>query len=383
MRAMTVLLLLILMLTTILSACAPKVAPVEKSLAQKPLTLETHIKESWVVEWKRAIAGARKEGKVSVLGAGAAELNRTVASEFKNKFGISVEFVLGRSLQLIEKVMTETRAGIYSYDLQISGPTNMIAILKPAGLLDSIEPELILPEVKDPAAWYENRLFIDTDNKIALMTAGPSAGAVLINTNMVEKDEIRSSSDLLNPKWKGKIVIDDPSQSGPSTMLQVIALGPQGWDYVKKLAEQKPIITRDSRLAMEGVARGKYPVGMTANPEEYRQFKHLSLPIEKVNLSDAIHISESAGNLALFKNAPHPNASKVFINWILSREGADIYSRAKFRQSNRIDVPTDYLSPEEVRQPGVKYFNTTVEDYKKGAKEMLEKIREIFRPLIE
>ena len=81
----------------------------------------------------------------------------------------------------------------------------------------------------------------------------------------------------------------------------------------------------------------------------------------------------------MVKKAPHPNAAKVFINWILSKEGQIFYSRALGVQSARLDVPTDFQDPLSVRQPGIKYFNASTEEVLLSEPEHRKIIIEIFK----
>ena len=82
-----------------------------------------------------------------------------------------------------------------------------------------------------------------------------------------------------------------------------------------------------------------------------------------------MNLSSASGSLALLNRAPHPNAAKVFINWLLSREGQTLFQKVisvpgDARNSRRIDVPKDHIPPDEQRRDGMPYFDTDNADTK-------------------
>ncbi|MBI4283814.1 MAG: hypothetical protein HY663_05025, partial [Chloroflexi bacterium] len=151
---------------------------------------------------------ARREGIVTVTSGMGPQVSKPLVEAYKNRFGISVEWITGRAVELSERVLRERRAGIYSYDLYSAGHPIALTSLKPAGAFSPMEPLLLLPEVKDPNNWFQNRLpWADRDKTVFSfwLDANPN---ITINTNLVKKDEIKSYYDLLDPKWKGKIIMD-------------------------------------------------------------------------------------------------------------------------------------------------------------------------------
>lgn len=115
---------------------------------------------------------------------------------------------------MVEKLLRERRAGLYLSDLYLHGITTMLVIMKPADILAPMEPLLVLPEVKNPSAWYEGRLpFVDRDKFVLAFSAYASA-SLNVNRAMVKDDEIKSFRDVLQPRWKDKIVMEDPSVPG-------------------------------------------------------------------------------------------------------------------------------------------------------------------------
>lgn len=373
-----------LLVVFIFFACAQKITPEGKPSLSLPLEkAQTTGKLEWENKWHQTLLDAKKEARLVLYTTAGPEARQIVGNEIKNKYGISIEFMSGKGTEMVERIIRERKAGIYAADLMISGATTMITMLKPAGVVDFIEPDLILPEVMDPAVWFEGKLpFLDKDKQVLNIINYPGGGSMGFNSDLVNKSEIKSATYLLNPKWKGKIVMSDPTISGPgATMLMVIGEGPLGYDYIRKYAEQKPVIIRDQRLVAEWVGRGKYAFAVGARNEDLVNMKEIGLPLDRIVLPEAKYLSEGGSSLVLFKQPPHPSSRKLFTNWLLSREGSTLWSQVVFKQSSRIDVPTDYLSTDDIREPGVNYFILT-EEYKLGEGSRQEKMKEIFKGIL-
>lgn len=300
-----------------------------------------------------------------------------IADAFKKKTGINLEFTAGRAAELVQKVMTERRAGLFLVDVWMSGPTTVWQYLKPIGALESPEKYLFLPEVLDPKVWWGGQLIWMDKERTFIQFILSVTQSSYKNTQLVRPEEMNSLKDLLNPKWKGKIVLKDPMPGGTSSALMLM-LEVLGWDYIRALAEQTPVILRDERLMIEWVARGKYPIsigsGMTALA---RELKEEGIPIDIIFFKEGDTLSQARGAFTILDKAPHPNATKVFATWVLTREGGTVFSIAEGHQSARLDVPTDHLEAWQIRQPGKKYINMSTEEMHSKKFEMREPVAEI------
>lgn len=121
-------------------------------------------------------------------------------------------------------------------------------------------------------------------------------------------------------------------------MVNVLHTREDGLKFMRDFAKQEPVISRDNRLLLEGVAKGKYPIGVSASMALTAQFKQLSAPIGYAGLVDKAFVTPGAGNIYVFDKAPHPNATKLYINWLLSKEGAELWVPAHGYPSLRLDV---------------------------------------------
>ncbi len=333
-------------------------------------------------EWSKLVAEAKKEGTAVIATSNGPEFSAALSRAFLEKYGVSLEFIYGTSSELVPKIQAELRAGIYSADMFITGSTNVVPVLGPEKALQPLDTVLQLPEVLDKKAWWGGDLLWIGPNHFQVMFIAMPGQSLWINSDMVKMGEIRSHYDLLEPRWKGKISLRDPTTSGSgNTFFTFVAETlPNGLDYLRDLGKQEPTIIRDPRLQTEWVARGKYPVAIGCKIDIVKEFIQAGAPIGAVQLVEGTYVTGSGGGVALMSKAPHPKAAALFVNWLLSREGQAVASRAYGGQSARVDVPTDFFEPYEVRQAGAKYDNQVQQDeaigskYRKMAGEMYQSL---------
>ena len=335
-------------------------------------------------EWDSLVAEARKEGSVVVYIAPIGEARDIAAKTFKEKYGISIDFVTGRGAELINKITTERNAGLYTVDAMLMGLGTFFNMIGPMKITVPLEPLLMLPEVTDGTKWrMGNVLFVDKA-KTCIAFSLTSLHCISINTDLVKEGEITSFEDILAPKWKGKIVINDPSVGGHGAeWFQFMMLGPtygkeKGRGYVMKLIEQNPVMNRDQRLQTEWLARGKSLIGIGIEPSEIEKMAKLGAPVKVISVKEGSPLSSGPLNVMVFDRAPHPNAAKLFVNWVLSREGGEIMSKYSGYLSARLDVSTAGFDPIFIPRstdilPG--------EQYKLQAGELLKVAADMFKDL--
>lgn len=390
----TILYILALFLTTsLIITCAPRDA-----VSQKPATLQTSPEpqtaagEPWKQEWSATLNTAKKEGKVIIFTSVPPIIRKELSNGFKKSYeNIEVEFVSASTgAQLTQKIFSERRAGIFSADLYLSGATTIVADLKPAGVLAPLEPALILPQVKDPKAWYQGKLpFYDKEKTIFSFIASHGGEDTLaVNSDVVKPEEIKSYRDLLATRFKEKIVMMDPTIAGKGGR-QVITLATQsalGWDYYRELVKQKPVLVRDYRLQMDWIAQRKYLVGFSPDEGTALEFRNAGVPVEVFGglKENILWIAGSFGYINLMDRAPHLNAAKVFANWLLDKEGQYIFGKNNLTQSSRIDVDTSYMieAGKKLRRTDVKYFFADDENILLKDSEFKKMIIEIFEPVL-
>ncbi|MBI4331105.1 MAG: extracellular solute-binding protein, partial [Chloroflexi bacterium] len=277
-------------------------------------------------DWDRLVAAAKKEGKVMIYSSQLGTQIRDTVEPFKKKYGIKVDFLIGRGEELTQRLQTEKSAGLYIADVVIAGATVLVVTMKPLGILGSIEPLLVLPEVTDPKAWITDTVpFMDKDRTGFSMIASFQR-FVLINTDLVSQGEITSYKDILNSRWKGRMVYFDPTITGSgNAFIRVLATDVWGLegtkDFMRQLAKQDPAFTREKRLSAEWVARAKHPVGIAPDRGVVIDLMRAGAPIVFVKAAEGGITGTSGGGLGVVARMANPNATRLFVNWLLSREG--------------------------------------------------------------
>lgn len=333
----------------------------------------------WQTRWETTLAAAKKEGKLNFYGTITPPVRSALTKAFTAKYGLEIEFVIGSPAEVAQKYSTEYGVGQHNADLLNAGPTTLIS-LKPKGLTEPAEPFFILPEVKDANAWRGDGPFVDQDKQIIHLVA-TYIFYVLRNTEQVKEAEITSFRDLLQPKWKGKMVMNDPTV--PGTGLSWVALLVKLWGeeetvkFLKQLAAQEPVLSRDRRQPVEWVARGKYPIAVAPNIDNVAQFLKIGSPVLPVKTKEGGALQTGGAALAMTKNPPHPNARVVFLNWLLSKEGMTVFSSAYGHPSARLDVPAQEVHPIFLAKPEDKVISESEEHYLLQIK-MLPVVKGIF-----
>lgn len=328
------------------------------------------VQAGWQEKWDKTVAEAKKEGTVSAYVAGWGPSTRKALTDaFKAKYGINVEFTsFGRGAEMVARAEKEKLAGLNIADIFPTGPPTLLTIMKPRGLLGNFESLLLLPEVTDPKPWGGKLPYIDKDKTSFAMTAAIQR-YVSYNTNMVKKGEITSFKDVLKPQYKGKITMNDPTSTGPGNGL-ISFLAKDAWnlqeakDFLTQLIrQQEVVIMRDNRLHVESVARGKYAIGLAPWPDVMTEFLKAGAPLDVAILKEGTVVVPAAGAIGVPTIMAHPNAGRLFINWLLTREGQTVLAQSYGYPSLRLDVPTDGIYPAYLPQGKGDKFFTEMEDY--------------------
>jgi ABC-type Fe3+ transport system substrate-binding protein len=259
----------------------------------------------------------------------------------------------------------------------------MLENLIPGGAADPIRPALILPEVTDTKYWRDGRLdFSDNAQVHNLVFIGTPKVTLAYNKNMFDPKEFRSLRDLLNPKWKDKIVSDDPKTagSGQATFLFFYMNAELGEPFIRDLAKQQIQFIRDHRQRAEWIGHGKAPLMISPSETVTVPLIRRGLPIGMMQpLKEGSYLTASTGSAILVNKAAHPNAAKLYLNWLLSKEGQTAWVETTGTLSRRLDVPIDKVEEFARILPGVKY---DTENYKENAirrrPELTEVVTKIF-----
>jgi iron(III) transport system substrate-binding protein len=313
---------------------------------------------------KALVAAAKAEGSVVVDGPPIDVVRDVITQGFQRDYGIPVSYISSGSSASGARVRAERAAGKYLLDVFVSGGDTPLLTFLPAGWLDRVEPALVAPDVIDKRKWKDGHLWYMDDDHTILRVLSFVTPELVINTKLVKPGEITTWKSLLDPKWQGKIVAKDPGTSGAGTSLIAMLYILFGPDYVKKLyRDQKPVISRDGRQAAQFLAQGSYAVLLGPETTAVDQFKRLGYPIDYVFPTDAPNVlSGGWGLISLLNKAPHPNAAKLFVNWLAGRGAQGPFAKSVVSASLRTDIARDDVPPWVFPQKGAKYMDTY--DYK-------------------
>ncbi len=338
----------------------------------------------WKKTWDETLAAAKKESKVVVVGSPDPVMRNQIIPKFTQRFGIQVEYIAGSSSQIAGRVRTERQSGIYSVDVYLAGAGTTINTLYPEKLIDPLKPLLILPEVTEASKWKRGApAFIDPEKQYILMLFSSVNETLFINADYVKPEEMRSSKDLLDPKWKGKIASQDPRSSGSGANSAVHFYTQLGPEYVKRLyIDQKPVYSADRRQLSDWLARGTYPICLTCRADDLKVLIKEGYKIQEVFEIEGLknRVNSTPFLMTYANKAPHPNAAKVFINWTAGKEALEIYSKDYESVTLRTDVDESFLDPRIIPKKGVDYPDDTAFDWlQNGRVEATNKVREILQ----
>lgn len=256
------------------------------------------------------IEAARKEGKVVFYTATDVLVAEKLASAFEAKYpGIKVQVERAGAERIFQRINQEYGSKIYAPDVIETSDAVHFLHFKRNGWLQ--------PAVPSDVAKYWPKEEKDPDGTYAAYRAHLSV--IAYNTKLVKpEDAPKSHADLLNPKWKGRMVKAHPGYSG-TIMTATAALSKTlGWDYLKNLGQQRVMQVQSSTEPPKKLAQGERPV--MADGNEYNVFlmKEKGVPIEAVYATEGTPLV--VGNAALLKNAPNPNAARLFYHFMFTQE---------------------------------------------------------------
>ncbi len=300
--------------------------------------------------WSKVVEAARKEGVITIYAGSqfAGDAGRKALEAFTNQYGIRVDVLIIAGRQAVEKVKIENKMKLPIADILGVGLSSQTE-LSLAGLLDSIWQDL--PELRNTAVFRVDQKYTPNGDvlNMTLEVTGP-----IINTRLVKaQDEPRSYADLLDPKWKGKIILIDPRSGGGGGFAWFAEMRYYKIlddDYFRRLARQEPSLWGGSEIELANmIGRGEAWLYPYTSAGIVGPMILEGAPIKILGMNEGNSVLTNP--ISTIKGSSHPNASKVFINWLFSKEGQDIYGKAfKAFDPMRKDV-TNYVDPRLRPQP--------------------------------
>jgi len=293
-------------------------------------------------DWDSVVAAANTEGRLTVSVPTSAELRKAFEQGFEKVYpNIDLELIVGRGSSNINKIIEESKAGVRNIDLHVGGTTSIITGLVARDLVEPLVPLMLLNEVKEADQWWGGHIWADNANKYIYSFAAYMTETVWYNSDLVKPEEVASYDDLLDPKWKGQIAILDPRTPGSGESTWAFLWKTKGEEYLRRLVAQDLVIGRNQRQLAEAVAKGKTSLSMGLSYYTYSPFIKAGLPVKPITeIKEGFYASSGSGNVVALQNAPHPNGGKVFLNWLLSKEGQALFTKALGQPTRRLDVDT-------------------------------------------
>lgn len=277
--------------------------------------------ESKKMTWEQVVAEARKEAEVLVYGNFELEKQLPLLEKaMKEHFGIRIKNVQLRGSEGISKIKAEHAGKNYRGDFFTTGSSLLPAVasyLENTGILPSLE--------ESEGKWMTDPL----QYKPAVLLWGTAAG-IGINTKAIPPgSEPKTWKEIADPKWMGKFTMGNPGRPGPVNKLMTYLYSMYGEEWLRKvLIDNKPIMQRQLAQTTSMVIRGEYimQVGALARTYSVELEKSRGVPIKWYYPEEGIQGGVILGGV--LKNAPHPNAARVFLNYLLSKEAQISHAKA-------------------------------------------------------
>jgi len=378
-RKLVAMAMLLLGAVFVLAACGgDDPTPTPKPRAAATPTPQAAPLPAWEVEWNETLAAAKSEGQVDVwVGGGGNAAREFLEGAFEKAYpSINVElFQAAKSSARDTRYVQEWEAGVASLDLFNGGSSGGDGRLKPMGALQPIKPFFLLPEVLDEDLWTGGHLYVDIEGQYMMMAGGNSIPALAVSAD-VDPASITKWEDLLKPEFKGKIVMNDPRTSGNGAARAGFwfcapdprCFEPTMRDFMKRLfTETDIVLSDDDRVNLDQINSGKMKVLISPSTDELPALHEIGkVPtlIRGLNGPDGSRvdqISDSPGILYVPNiDIPHPNATKVYINWFYSKAGQQELVNIRSTVSRRTDVDLSALPDYLIPEPPVYSVNQTI-----------------------
>lgn len=277
-------------------------------------------------EWGKIVADARKEGHVVLYSAfvGLAA-HQDLKKDFQAAYGITVDILEARASEIRERIRIEQAAGRFAADVSENGRTTTTLQIAQDHVFDPHGPLPGLGHVKPEFRGDGIRL------PVFAIVYG-----ILANTQLVKPgDEPKSWLDLVDPRWKGKILSDDFRALGGGGVLFFVLEDQFGRDFQEKLAKQDLKFSREIPANERRVARGEFPLYLPVSLTSVPELK--GLPVKFLAPKEGLPYV--GYDLALLKNAPHPNAARLLMDYYLDRK-----MQQGFANLGLLPVTSDALS---------------------------------------
>ena len=278
------------------------------------------------------IEAAKKEGKLSFYTAMDLEFAERLGKAFETKYpGVAVRVERSGAERVFSRIAQEYSSNIRVVDVVNTSDQAHCIIWKRNDWLAPYLPEEVVKH-------YDKRFY---DPEGLNVTTRILISPLAYNTNLVKKDEApKGFKDLLDPKWKGKLVKAHPAYSGTIMNSTFETARDLGWDYFVKLAAQNVMQVQSATDTPKRISIGERAVMVDGAGYLVIRYKEAGQPVDIIYPEEGTPLA--TGPSAVFKGAPNPNAARLFQNWMHSREGQQLlidYARQYSPHSQTVEKP--------------------------------------------
>lgn len=293
-------------------------------------------------EWNKVVEAAKKEGKIVMCGDPSEEWRKSLADLFREEYPeITIEYTGMYVRDFWPRLRQERQLGKKLWDVVGAGVDALSYAAKKEGFLIPIRP-LLVRENADDSKWIGglDSLFYDKEKKFMPAYTVYLFRTSFVNRDFVKESELKLSEQLLDPKFKGQIVMQTPNSGNSLAALSNLGFM-YGENFVRDfLKKQEAVITDDKRQQSEWLVRGKYPIAIGFSATQLVPFEKQGLGKNIIPLADKITVAGTGpGGIFIIKDAPHPNAAIVYVNWLLSQKTQLKLMKNVQLNSLRTDVP--------------------------------------------
>jgi iron(III) transport system substrate-binding protein len=300
--------------------------------------------------WDALVAGATTEGAFVVATLQSTGY-RKMLSDFEQAFpGVKIQqttFESGK--EFVTRLFQERQNGQYLWDIALLPSEVVLTGARSGGALDPLRPLLVHPEVLADTNWRDGFAagWLDTAQQYSYGITRTRSQSLWLNTDQVQDGEVQSYQDLLDPKWKGKILAGDPRTKGSAIdMVTAFRLTTGDDTLIRRLfKDQEVVLKQNAQELTDDTVRGRYPIGLASVTKSFlldAQGQGLARNLKYLPRPEFDWIASGANVLHAINGAPHPNAATVFANWVLTKDGSTSLANNLGENSRRTDVqPVD------------------------------------------
>jgi iron(III) transport system substrate-binding protein len=321
-------------------------------------------------------AAARKEGEL-VIYAAPGHANREAQAAIKKhlgeKYGVTINWTSLSAQDIGPRVLAEHTTKQYVADLVMQGIGGSFIEVKSRGYL----APMLAPSTLEKNVWRLDPARVSSKERDWFYINMPLRPSFFINTRLLSPgEEPKSYQDLLTAKWKGKIVLQNPSIGGSGIGWFQATFKGLGPETMRALAKQVALVPGVNDVP-DAVARGQYPVAIAATTDRGQQLLAEGAPVRFVQPKEGSHMANQG--MDFLAGAPHPNAAKLFIHWFYTKEGQTIYAPNNRAISVRKDIPQDYIPADMRYVEGAPFMVASPEDLSaERTRELLGLAKQIF-----